>query len=330
MISSEQSTPNRVEKKKNNLKMSNDDFKEAMVMDFNLIVESRINSGNYIDTDFIAYAKLVQEMIDYLKIDNTSNSGNKYFFFTALSLPPYQWYNYRSKYARGAHSAADSQIEMASDMGWCKYLQIIESLVKKEVMIFRKILCHSFPARTIFRDLAEASVIDSQLNSIIVYHANRPVEPLPAQQIKEILGASLCEKYKCYKDAKYAYLIIDEHDEKTIDDKGGYETQTLKEHMSRFQCGELTKWVYDENHTIKNQLPNDFFLTGIGDVSNDRTKYQFGLTAKSVKESTFVRLWILSQGEKAMEEKPDGKFDIKYSFSETVDFVCTYLKPAGK
>ena len=315
--------------KKHYLNMSENTFKETMKMEFNQIAESRINSGNYIDTDFIAYAKLVQEMINYMK-DKTRNAEDKYFFFTALSLPPFQWYNYKSKKVRDAHSASDSQVEMASDLGWCKYLQIIESLVENDVMIFRKILCHNFPTRTYFRELTGASVIESQWNSIIVFHPENPVFPLSSQEIKKILGENLCEKYNCYDDADYAYLIIDASDSAQINAGGGHVVQTLKNHMSRFQSGELTKWVYEENHSFSKQLPNDFFLIGTGDVHNDRSKYQYGLTVQTVEKSTFVRLWILSKGEKAKEEIPDGTFDPKYSFSETVDFACTHLKPAGK
>ena len=285
------------------------------------IVEENIVHGHYVETDFRHYSQLVRTLVKKTRELN----GDQAIFFTALCLPPYQWFNFSAgRSIKTAKKVADIQEVIEADPVWVLYLEFIYELAKERTNIWRCVFNteDGFKHRSCFKDLVESNVIESQLNSYIILPKKTEefLQPLENNNIKSILGETIKNKYKCYEDARKAYLIVDE--EMSVGEQ--YIIKKVRDFFSVFQMpGQRKTWTYKNKHELSS-LPEDFFLVGKGQ-SLDNAEWQFGLTADVAEDLKKVRLWFISDKLHACERTANDKYHERFNFDDIKAFLKNIL-----
>lgn len=296
-----------------------------------LNVENNIKHGHYIDTDFIHYSELVSSLINLTIKEN----GNDSLFFTALCLPPFQWFNFKADPSVKRARLVSEVKKMESDYIWVRYLKYINSLAQQGINVYRYVFCveKNFDDRRYFKDLVENEVIEAQFRKFIIMHKDKSkaLDPLEKKDIEIILSQNKLKNiYKCYDDIeKNAYLIVDENN--LIFDDSVFDIHPIEEIFTTFQrTGHHETWVYTKaKHsrsiggqlpTLNRPLPEDFFLIGKG--SNiDNAEWHLALTADVTSDFKKVRLWFTSDGLQASERESDGDYKYLFDFENIKDFI---------
>ena len=104
-------------------------YLKSFIGEYMNIVEENIVHGHYVETDFRHYSQLVRTLVKKTRELN----GDQAIFFTALCLPPYQWFNFSAgRSIKTAKKVADIQEVIEADPVWVLYLEFIYELAKKE------------------------------------------------------------------------------------------------------------------------------------------------------------------------------------------------------
>lgn len=286
------------------------------------IVEENIMSGHYVETDFRHYSELVKQLVEYAM---QNHGQDDLILFTALCLPPFQWFNFDID--KPTRIKVSQLSRMRCDSIWGEYLKYAGTTLKM-LNTYRYVLCAENKSFVNERfNLISKNVFEEQNKAMIIFKSDNPLEPLQIEQI-DILLKALKLKYKCYRSARKAYLIVDplnSNQKKSIKQKG-YDVEELEVFFNNqfhntgnyrdVKCikkNEYKAWI------VSKSLPEDLFLVGAGKTVKE-ARWDFGFTADVVGFEK-VRLWFVSDEIDAREKANGIEYQDRFKFSEIKEFV---------
>lgn len=291
-------------------------FRSAIISKYLEIFEENIANGNYVDTDFRNYSELVQCVIHEMPPKDHP------VFFTALCIPPFKWFNFHIEPKPLNVTSVKEVRKMEADPTWTSYIKFVSELAQKGTNVHRCIfsVADDFNGRSFFLDLVEESRINAQFRADIIVKKTDELNPLTSREITDILRRNGKNEYKCYENAKQAYLIVMHEDEINFD-KEVYARKRLLDFFAVFQPpGQLKQWTYKPNLPLNKPLPEDFFLVGNGECP-DKADWQFALAADVTQDLKKVRLWLISDDSPAQEKGVAGDYQERFSFFDLKAFV---------